>query len=361
MARQALVERHTRRQSDNGIEVVDDIDEAAWRAFVELTPDANIFHTPEMASVFASARGHRVTPWGARRAGESLLALLVPVDVTLAGGPLRGWTSRAVCYGSILCAPGDGGRAGATALLGQYARQRSRAVLFTELRHQHDMSELRPAFAEAGFVHEGHLNFLIGLRRAEADLWRSLSRSAKQRIKSAEKRGVEVVEAVSPADVDAAYRLLERVYRRVGVPLAKRSLFDAAVAVLQPQGMLRVITARVDGRVVGARFLLLHGARMIDWYAGSDRAFASWSPNEVLVWHALQWGRSRGFDVFDFGGAGRPEERYGPRDFKAKFGGELVDFGRDVLVHSPARLRASRAGYAAAQRLRQRSATERQR
>ena len=53
-------------------------------------------------------------------------------------------------------------------------------------------------------------------------------------------------------------------------------------------------------------------------------------------------GREQGFDLFDFGGAGRPDEHYGPREFKAKFGGELVDFGRDVLVHTPMRLRLSR-------------------
>jgi lipid II:glycine glycyltransferase (peptidoglycan interpeptide bridge formation enzyme) len=76
----------------------------------------------------------------------------------------------------------------------------------------------------------------------------------------------------------------------------------------------------------------------------------------------LRWGRTHGFEVFDFGGAGRPDEPYGPREFKAKFGGELVDYGRDVLVHAPARLRVSRTAFAAAQRLRtRRTASERAR
>ncbi len=360
MARQALVDTQSQRTSLNAIVVVDDVDEAAWRAFVEQTPTANIFHTPEMARVFASARGHRVTPWTARTPDGELLALLVPVDVALAGGPLRTWTSRAVSYGGVLCAPGDPGRAGAGALLAQYAQRRAHTVLFTELRHQHDVEELGPALRDAGFVHERHCNFLIDLRD-EAAIWRRLSRSAKQRIKSAEKRGIEVVEAVDRTECDAAYRLLEQVYRRVAVPLARRDLFEHALEILQPRGMLRVVTARVDGQVAGARFLLVHGTRIVDWYAGSDRAFASWSPNEVLVWHALQWGHAQGFDVFDFGGAGRPDEPYGPREFKSKFGGELVDFGRDVLVHSPVRLRASKAGYDVARRLRQRRAARSER
>jgi hypothetical protein len=49
--------------------------------------------------------------------------------------------------------------------------------------------------------------------------------------------------------------------------------------------------------------------------------------------------------VFDFGGGGRADEEYGVRDFKAKFGGELVNYGRNVCVHGPVRLALSRAGY----------------
>ena len=88
--------------------------------------------------------------------------------------------------------------------------------------------------------------------------------------------------------------------------LADRSLFDAAVSVLGPHGMCLLVIARLGDRVIGTRFVLLHKGRMIDWYAGSDRSFAAFSPNEVLVWHVLRWGREQGFDLFDFGGAGDP-------------------------------------------------------
>lgn len=225
-------------------------------------------------------------------------------------------------------------------------------MLFSELRHQDDVSDLRPGLRAAGFVHESHLNYLIALDRSEADLWRGLRRSAKQRIRSAEKKEVEIVDADDDATLHEAYRLLDDVYRRARVPLASLALFEAVRAELQPRGMFRVCTAHVDDRVVAARFLLLFKSRILDWYAGSDRAYASYSPNEYLVWYAVNWGREHGFEVFDFGGAGRPDEPYGPREFKAKFGGELVDFGRDVLVHAPRRLRLSRTAYAATRRLR---------
>ena len=53
----------------------------------------------------------------------------------------------------------------------------------------------------------------------------------------------------------------------------------------------------------------------------------------------------RNCHVYDFGGAGKPDEEYGVRDFKAKFGGNLVNFGRNVFVHNPMLLKLSRHGY----------------
>ena len=57
-------------------------------------------------------------------------------------------------------------------------------------------------------------------------------------------------------------------------------------------------------------------------------------PNEVLTWELLRWGCENGFELYDFGGAGRPSQKYGVRDFKAKFGGQQVDYGRFKNIHS---------------------------
>ena len=48
------------------------------------------------------------------------------------------------------------------------------------------------------------------------------------------------------------------------------------------------------------------------------------------------------YTIFDFGGAGKPNEEYGVRDFKKKYGGKLVNFGRYEKVHSPKKLKVSK-------------------
>jgi lipid II:glycine glycyltransferase (peptidoglycan interpeptide bridge formation enzyme) len=59
------------------------------------------------------------------------------------------------------------------------------------------------------------------------------------------------------------------------------------------------------------------------------------------MWHILKWGAENHYCIYDFGGAGKPGEHYGVRDFKAKFGGELVCYGRNTWVSMPALLALS--------------------
>jgi hypothetical protein len=327
------------------------VDEGAWRDFVDREPTATVYHTPDMAEVFSRAAGHQSSLWAACDDRGDVLALLTPVRVTLVDGPLRRLTSRAVAYGGLACGHDELGTAAAESLLRAYARDARRTSLFTELRHVHAPDPLRAVLEEAGFEGEPHLNILVGLDVTEAQLWSRLSRSAKHNVRKAEKAGVVVEEVTDRRGAAEAYSILQGVYARARVPLASRSLFDAALEVLQPRGLLRILAARLGDRMIGTLLLLVHKDRIIEWYVGTDREFGGHCPGELLIWRTLQWGREHGHAVFDFGGAGRPDEDYGPRQFKSKWGGEVVDLGRHVLVHSPIRLRISQAGYAAARRL----------
>jgi len=326
--------------------VVQHLDEDLWREFVAHHPQGNIFHTPEMFQVFAHTERHRPTLWAAIDSGHRPRALLLPVQVTLIDGLLRPLTTRAVAYGSVLCAPGGEGQEALAMLLRAYNHQMKRSVLFTELRNLSDLSDLQGVLREGGFTYEAHLNFLIKLDQPEEILWRNINKSGQQRVRAASRKGVVIEEVTEQRQqVATAYQVLQQVYRRARVPLASLTLFEAAFDILAPLGMFKIFLARLGEHYIGARLLLIYKGRIIDWYAGADRTFSSYSPNELLVWHTLQWGRAHHCHLFDFGGAGRPDEDYGPRDFKTKFGGTLVNYGRNICVHAAVRFRLSQAGY----------------
>jgi serine/alanine adding enzyme len=139
--------------------------------------------------------------------------------------------------------------------------------------------------------------------------------------------------------------LIRQTYERARVPLADISLFKAVFDILVPKGMAKILLARVDDRYVAASLEVPYKDVIYSWYSGSDPAFNKFYPNDSLVWYILEWGANNGYRCFDFGGAGRPDEDYGARDFKAKFGGQLMNLGRHTCVHAPLALALSRIGY----------------
>ncbi len=327
------------------MQVVQNLDADAWRDFVERNPRGNIFHTPEMFQVFARVSGHKPALWAVIEDDSRVLALVLPIEITLRPGLLRPFTTRAVAYGSVLSIPGTQGQEALALWLQTYCQETQRRVLFTELRNLSDLSDLQPVLKEAGFVYEGHLNFLIDLTQSEETLWGNVSKSGRQSVRTSRKKGTVVEEVTERQQVSVAYGLLQKVYARAQVPLADVSLFEAAFDVLAPRGMFKIFLAHADEHYISACLFLLYKDRIIYWYGGTDRAFSAYAPNELLLWHAMQWGQQNHFKLFDLGGAGQPDKPYGPRDFKAKFGGELVNFGRNTCVHSPLRLKISEAAY----------------
>jgi lipid II:glycine glycyltransferase (peptidoglycan interpeptide bridge formation enzyme) len=162
--------------------------------------------------------------------------------------------------------------------------------------------------------------------------------------------GVVVEEVTSFDKIPVVYATLAKVYEHIHIPLAPQSLFEASFEVLYPQGMIKLFMAKVEDACIGVAIRLLYKNVIYAWYAGAIRDYASYKANDLLNWHVLEWGAQNGFKCFNFGGAGKPDEDYGPRRFKAKFGGKLVNYGRNICVHAPVRLRLSEKVYNIARR-----------
>jgi serine/alanine adding enzyme len=340
-----------RLQEPTDLRLVHRLDRTMWRSFIEEHDGGNIFHTPEMFDAFSRTKGYRPIVWAAVDGRGRPLALFLPVEISMMGGPLRYLTTRAVSFGSVLAAPGPRGRDALSLLLRTYGRKVNRRVVFTELRNLADMEELRPVLAESGFELQDHLNFLIDLARPLEEIWGDIRPNARRNIRKAMRSEVVVRQARSLRDIDAAYEILRKAYGRIRVPLPPRPLFRATFEILAPRGMVRVLLAEVDGVMIGALMLLFYKGVVVYWYTGSLREYSALRPADLLVWRSLELGQGSGFRTFDFGGGGSPDMHYGVRDFKAKFGGDLVNFGRNTLIHAPARYKLGQAGYRARRRL----------
>ncbi len=298
-----------------------------------------------MFEVFNRAKGHKADVWAATD-GSRVLALLIPVRVTLLGGIMSSLTTRSVAYGSILCAPGRDGCDALAVLLQSYLKEVGRTALFTELRNVSSLdAQQQQTLLEHGFVHEDHLNYLIDLNRPSDEVFKSIGPRTRKHIRRALRSGqVTVSDATENPERSSCYDILRRTFQARRIPLADPSLFEAAYEVLHPRGMIKFTLARVGDAPAAVSIDLLYKDLMYGWYGGVDRAYSSFPANELLTWHILRWGAENGYRTYDFGGAGKPNEPYGVRDFKSKFGGIQVNNGRNLFVH--ARLRRQMCNFA---------------
>jgi lipid II:glycine glycyltransferase (peptidoglycan interpeptide bridge formation enzyme) len=328
------------------ISSINSLNVRVWREFVDQHPQGNIFHTPEMFQVFKHSRNHFPQLYAAVDGDGQVRALLLPVHVTLKNGLFRRLTSRSIAYGGLLYSNDEVGKRALEMLLGEYSRIASQEALFTELRNLSDQSAIQPVLERCKFSHEDHLDYLIDLDCSSEQLLQNIGSRTRKHIRQALRKGNIVVdEIVDSSQIPMWYELVHKTYRAARIPLADQTLFEKAFEILQPKGMIKFWLARKEPDFVAASAELLYKDKMYGWYGGVDRTFAKEMPGEVLMWDILEWGSKNGYKTYDFGGAGKPGEEYGVRDFKAKFGGQLVNFGRNTRVHAPALYHLSKLGY----------------
>jgi hypothetical protein len=325
--------------------VINQLDEKSWIKFVDNHPQGNIFHTPRMFQVFKNTIGFKPELWVCVDDEWKVLALMIPVRISL-NHNLHKLTTREVMFGGVLFEGSQNGRNALENILQAYLDHHDGSSLFTEIRNQSDIGQNIHLLEDFGFIYEDHLNYIINLDAPFETIFQRFGRRTRKSIRRGLKRNkVQVIEITEQGDLEKSFRLIERSYRAANVPLADRSLFDSAFELLNPEGMVRFTMAMVDNEPAATSVELLYKDVVYGWYGGMDRGFSGYNPNELLMWYILSWSAEKGYRIYDFGGAGKPDEEYGVRDFKAKFGGELVSYGRNIKVHAPIWLAMSKMGY----------------
>ena len=92
-----------------------------------------------------------------------------------------------------------------------------------------------------------------------------------------------------------------------------------------------------NGQVIGGSVCVLLPCKAIyEWFVcGLDGQIKNVYPSTVATWAAIEYAATNAFPIFDMMGAGKPDEGYGVREFKSKFGGELVEHGRFLQICNP--------------------------
>jgi serine/alanine adding enzyme len=314
-----------------------------WDAFVEAHPRGTIFHTRAMIRAFAATPLHSPHAFAALDEEGNIAALVSAVHIATLGGRLPAWTARSIFFVEPLWRDDSKGREGVRRLLERHeAEMRGRSV-FAEARPFFDAADDFDPYLEQGYTRLGYWNILNRLDGTEDELFARLDKKCRQNIQASRKLGVTIKEVEATANLTTFYRLVSTSYAKARVPLAGIELFRAAFHEL-PGRAYRMLIAELNGEPVAAGCFLNFKDRVYAWYVGTRR-LPGLTPMAGLFWEAIRTARAEGFGIFDFAGAGWEGEEYGPGRFKAKFGGEKINFGRYRRFYSPWRFRMAEMAY----------------
>lgn len=310
-------------------------DYADWDCFVAQHPSGGVFQLSSMIRIYESVPSLLPIALAAYDDCGRIMGGVVGCIFTEKEGLLAPLARRAIIMGGALLSPTDPGVTLA-ALMCAFERASLRRPLYSEVWLLAERSA-PDIWSALGYTWIPHLNFMIDLSAGRDVLWDGLSASRRKDIRRSERQGVLIDVASTWAEHREFHRLVCDNYRRLGLPAPSVTLFRGAYDILVPQGLACCYVARHKGRMVGGRMVLCYKDLVYDWYAGSASGLRGLYPDEALVWRVLRDHIEAGYRWFNFGGAGHPDVEYGPREFKRRFGGQLVNHGRLRKVHAPAR------------------------
>ncbi|MBR1807907.1 MAG: GNAT family N-acetyltransferase [Paludibacteraceae bacterium] len=344
---------------------IEHIDRAEWETLLSVSPVATWFQSPEAYRFFASMpdlmtpfvcavlreteqsrhrsitvvspQYHRTiknTPDSHLSRGEGQeerLVGLVVGYITKEKNPVRQFfTRRAVIYGGPLLAE-DITEEELTELLTMVNSQLSNKSIFIETRNFNDYSPWRTTFEKAGFLYQPHLNFHVDTTSLEL-VNLNLGKNRKRDIRVSLRDGARIVENPALEQVRSYYSILLSLYQtKVRTPLFPWEFFERLYSL--PSSCFLLV--EYQGEIIGGTVcVVLSGKTVYEWFVcGEDGKYKNIFPSELATYAGLKFATENGCTCFDMMGAGTPEEHYGVRDFKARFGGQLIEHGRFLRVN----------------------------
>lgn len=315
-----------------------EIQREKWEDFIASNNFASPFQTPSFYEFINS-----VPNWSAKVfaiINNNQLRSLVVVILQKDKG-IKGYFSyRGIIYGGPIYEADQPDALGL--LLSSVYSLLKKEVIYLETRNFFDYSDVQYFFEENKWIYTPYLNFQMGVTD-EKSLISAVSSSRLRQIRKAKQGGVTWREAAELEEVKSFHEILYTLYKRkVKKPLPPWKFFQNFFE----KQIGKYLLVFFNGNIIGGIMCpILAGRSIYELYiCGLDEKFKEQYPSIMATWAAVEYALQNQIPVFDFMGAGKPDEAYGVRDFKARFGGNLVEHGRFLNVTQPFLYRLGKAG-----------------
>ncbi len=307
---------------------VADVDPSEWDKLMENSPYANFFQSRHCYDFFSKVGCFE--PFVVGISGNGSVRGIITGYIQSDGGRLKRYMSRrAIINAGPLLAPdiSDGELLELLHSCGKFLKHKA---IYVETRNFFDYSRYKAIFEKAGFTYKEHLNFQIDTTSEETAM-QNMGKSRKRDIKVTLRDGASIVENPTDNEVEQYYSILSDLYRtKVKTPLFPVDFFVE----LNRNTFGKLLLVKYNEKIVGGTVCVgLPGTPLYEWFAcGEDGVYKNIHASTSATFGGIRYACTNGYPKLDMMGAGTPKDNYGVRDFKAKFGGELVENGRFVRV-----------------------------
>lgn len=304
------------------------VNRTQWESFLSSNPFATPFQSPEFYDFFNAVHGLSAFVYAIEQSDE--IKALCVVTLQKEKGIKGYFSRRAIIYGGPLIASHN--KEALSELLKAISSDLKSKAIYIETRNLNNYTVFSECFASAGWMFEPHLNYLLNCDSEEIVL-ANLNTNRKRQIKKALKSGAQLTEAKTLQEVADYYNILSNLYvNKIKKPIFNFDFFQLLFEKNQAKFLLVKLQDKIIGGIVCP---FLKDQTIYELYiCGLDSEYKDLSPSVMATYAAIEYGFKNGYKKFDFMGAGKPDEDYGVRDFKAKFGGELVEHGRFIKINN---------------------------
>lgn len=308
---------------------INQIDKQKWELLLEQSSFVSPFQTPTFFNFYNSLETSSADVFVVEDNGEYVALVLV----TLQEEPgVKGYFSRrGIVYGGVVFA--DKAEESTTLLFSYLKTYYKKKLIYLEIRNNFDYSPYKADVLTTGFTYIPWFNYQLTIINSK--LFRDhMSKSRQRQLNKALKNGVTWREASSIDDIKTFYHILAELYvHKVKKPLPSFEFFVQ----LYETSFAKCLIVEKNDIIIGGVMCPIYGHDALYelYICGKDKDYPNAHPSIVAMWAMVEYAEKNKVSKIDLMGAGRVDKPSSVRDFKSKFGGELVENGRFIYKCNP--------------------------
>ena len=209
-------------------------------------------------------------------------------------------------------------------LMNTLMKELKHRVFYIEVRHLGDPIFGYKAFRDNNFFSIKWINIKNSLQR-KRNIWNQLSRTRRNQVNKAKKRGVYIEELTTETELIDIYNLIDKNIRwKFSHRFPPCTYFENFFHSFIEHGKGKIFITKYEDKIIGGMVIGLHNNENAYslYYWGKTKTYKNLFPTIYTIWYAMTYAEENGYKYFDFMDSGYLHENAGKPRFILQFGGK---------------------------------------